>query len=140
MAPPLGPPRCDGGRAEVSPLSATITEPREYRAKEFATTTLLSLASLSPLLDLLPEERLQALLRARSPVTVPEAARPFLLAAFVRHLGLPVLAITTRPDEAEQLGRDVHAFLGAGGAEVFPGWEVLPGEPMSPSVDTMGRR
>jgi transcription-repair coupling factor (superfamily II helicase) len=105
-----------------------------------APTTLLGLASLSPLLDLLPEERLQALLRARSPVTVPEAARPFLLAALVRHLSLPVLAVTARPQEAEQLGRDVHAFLGPQGAEVFPGWEVLPGEPISPSVDTMGRR
>ena len=98
------------------------------------------MASLAPLLDLLPDERLQALLRARSPVTVPDAARPFLLAAAVRHLDTPLLAITARQDEAEHLARDIHAFLGRGGADVFPGWEVLPGEPLSPSVETMGRR
>ena len=98
------------------------------------------MASLAPLLDLLPDERLQALLRARSAITVPDPARPFLLAALVRHLDRPVLAITARQEEAEQLARDVHAFLGRRGADVFPGWEVLPGEPLSPSVETMGRR
>ena len=98
------------------------------------------MASLAPLLDLLPDERLQALLRARSSVTVPEPARPFLLAALVRHLGSPLLAITARQEEAEQLARDIHAFLGRTGADVFPGWEVLPGERLSPSVETMGRR
>ena len=98
------------------------------------------MASLAPLLDLLPDERLQALLRARSPITVPDPARPFLLAAAVRHWSSPVLAICSRQEEADHLVRDVHAFLGRHGAEVFPGWEVLPGEPLSPSVETMGRR
>jgi transcription-repair coupling factor (superfamily II helicase) len=97
-------------------------------------------ASLAPLLDLLPDERVRALMAERAPVTVPEPVRPFLLASVVRHLGLPVLAISARAEEAEQLARDVHAFLGRDGAEVFPGWEVLPGEPLSPSVETMGRR
>ena len=77
---------------------------------------------------------------ARAPVTVPEAAHPFLLAALARHLEVPVLAITGRAEEADHLARDIQAFLGRGGAEVFPAWEVLPGEPISPSVDTMGRR
>jgi transcription-repair coupling factor (superfamily II helicase) len=97
-------------------------------------------ASLAPLLDLLPDERVQALLNARGAVTVPDPARPFVLASLVRHLGAPVLAIAARAEEAEQLARDVHAFLGRDGAEVFPGWEVLPGEPIAPSTDTMGRR
>ncbi|MEA2446575.1 MAG: hypothetical protein QOK47_212, partial [Actinomycetota bacterium] len=78
--------------------------------------------------------------RAHAPITIPEPARPFVLAAAVQHTGRPVLAITARGDEAEHLARDIHAFLGRSGAEVFPGWEVLPGEPLSPSVETMGRR
>src|SRR5918996_5626864 len=98
------------------------------------------MASLAPLLDLLPNERVRALLDARSVVSVPDAARPFLLASLVRHLDRPVLAIVARVEEAENLARDVHAFLGRDGAEVFPGWEVLPGEPLSPSVETMGKR
>jgi transcription-repair coupling factor (superfamily II helicase) len=97
-------------------------------------------ASLAPLLDLLPEERVGALIDARAPVTVPDAARPFLLASIARHLDRPLLAIAARTEEAEHLARDVRAFLGPEGAEVFPGWEVLPGEPVSPSVETMGRR
>ncbi|MEA2446816.1 MAG: hypothetical protein QOK47_453, partial [Actinomycetota bacterium] len=100
----------------------------------------MSLASLAPLLDLLPHEHMQELVRAHAPITIPEPARPFVLAAAVQHTGRPVLAITARGDEAEHLARDIHAFLGRSGAEVFPGWEVLPGEPLSPSVETMGRR
>ena len=98
------------------------------------------MASLAPLLDLVPDERVRALVGARSPVTVPEPVRPLVLAALVRHLGAPVLAVVTRMEEAETLARDVEAFLGRDGADVFPGWEVLPGEPVSPSVETMGRR
>ena len=98
------------------------------------------MASLAPLLDLLPDERVRALAGARSVVTVADPARPFLLAALVHHLQKPVLAVAARSDEADQLAHDVRAFLGPGGGEVFPGWEVLPGEPISPSVETMGRR
>ena len=98
------------------------------------------MAPLAPLLDLFPDEHLVALLDARVPITVPEPARPFLLSALVRHLHRPVLVVVARIEEAENLARDVQAFLGRTGAEVFPGWEVLPGEPLSPSVETMGRR
>ncbi|HWC15265.1 MAG TPA: transcription-repair coupling factor [Actinomycetota bacterium] len=96
--------------------------------------------SLSPTLDLLPQEEIDHLLDADAPVTVPEAVRPYLLAALIRHLAEPLLVVTARIEEAEHIARDIQAFVGAGGAEVFPGWEVLPGEPMSPSIETMGRR
>ena len=98
------------------------------------------MASLAPLLELLPDERVRALLDARAAAVVPEPARPFLLAALVSHLERPVLAIVGRAEEADNLARDIQAFSGRPGAEVFPGWEVLPGEPVSPSIETMGRR
>ncbi|MDQ4145651.1 MAG: transcription-repair coupling factor [Actinomycetota bacterium] len=98
------------------------------------------MASLAPLLDLLPDERVNALLDAREPISLPEPVRPYLLAALASHLEKPVLVVVARIEEAEHLARDVQAFLGPRGAEVFPGWEVLPGEPVSPSVETMGRR
>jgi transcription-repair coupling factor (superfamily II helicase) len=88
----------------------------------------------------MPDERVRALVEQPAPITAPDAVRPFLVAALVAHLETPVLAVVARTEEAEQLARDVHAFLGASGAEVFPGWEVLPGEPLSPSIETMGRR
>ena len=97
-------------------------------------------ASLAPLLELLPEDELDHLLQSVEPVTVPDPARPYLLAAMVRRLRSPLLVIAARIEEAEHLARDIQAFLGPDRAEVFPGWEVLPGEPISPSVETMGRR
>jgi transcription-repair coupling factor (superfamily II helicase) len=96
--------------------------------------------SLGPLLELLPDGELNEILGIEGALTVPEAARPYLIAAIVRRTDAPVLVVTARIEEAEHLARDLQAFLGRGGAEVFPGWEVLPGEPMSPSVETMGRR
>ncbi len=98
------------------------------------------MASLRPLLELLPDERIRDLVGSRAPITAPDPARPYLLAAMATHLGSPILAVCARAEESEHLARDIHAFLGRDGAEVFPGWEVLPGEPISPSVDTMGRR
>ncbi len=134
VAFPLRATSCAGGK--VSPVSGDGT----LGAARQGLNSSSEVASLEPLLDLLPAERLRALVAARAPVTVPEPARPFVLAALVRHLGVPLLAISARSDEAEHLARDVQAFLGPGGAESFPGWEVLPGEPISPSVETMGRR
>ena len=96
--------------------------------------------SLGPLLELLPDGELNEILGVEGALTVPEAARPYLIAAIVRRTDAPVLIVTARIEEAEHLARDLQAFLGPDGAEVFPGWEVLPGEPMSPSVETMGRR
>ncbi|MBA2726345.1 MAG: transcription-repair coupling factor, partial [Actinobacteria bacterium] len=98
------------------------------------------MASLRPLLELLDTERVLGLLGQRKILAAPEAVRPYLLAAMIDHLGAPLLAVTSRQEEAEHLARDIHAFLGRSGAEVFPGWEVLPGELMSPSIETMGRR
>jgi transcription-repair coupling factor (superfamily II helicase) len=98
------------------------------------------MAALAPLLDLLPGDELDHLLGSDAPVTVPDPARPYLLGALVKRLDAPVLVIAARIEEAEHLARDIQAFLGPDGAEVFPGWEVLPGEPMSPSIETMGRR
>ena len=42
--------------------------------------------------------------------------------------------------EAERLVRDLGQFLGEGEVELFPAWETLPFERVSPSFETMGRR
>src|SRR5687767_12074779 len=96
--------------------------------------------SLGPLLELLPDGELNEILGIEGALTVPEAARPYLIAAVVRRADAPVLVVTARIEEADHLARDLQAFLGPDGAEVFPGGEVLPGEPLSPAVETMGRR
>ena len=98
------------------------------------------MSALAPLLELLPDGELNEMLAVEGALTVPEAARPYLIAAIVKRTDAPLLVVAARIEDAEHLARDLQAFLGPDGAEVFPGWEVLPGEPMSPSVETMGRR
>ena len=50
-----------------------------------------------------------------------------------------VVAVPTTTD-AERLAHDLAAFLGDDEVELFPAWETLPFERVSPSVETMGRR
>ena len=92
-------------------------------------------------------------------LAVATPAQAFLIAGLVR-LGSrrPVLVVTPTGAAAEQLAHDLEAFVGgtsgedaadrdglrsAAGAkkvEVFPAWETLPFERVSPDVATMGRR
>ncbi|MEN3314713.1 MAG: hypothetical protein V7605_947, partial [Acidimicrobiaceae bacterium] len=74
-------------------------------------------------------------------IAVPEAARAVTVAGLA-HLSARhpiVVAVPTTPD-AERMAHDLGAFLGPGSAEVFPAWETLPFERVSPNVETMGRR
>ncbi len=70
-----------------------------------------------------------------------DAARAFTVAGLAHLSGRHpiVVAVPTTPD-AEHLAADLVAFGGPGTAEVFPAWETLPFERVSPGVETMGRR
>ena len=77
-------------------------------------------------------------------VTTP--AQAFVLAGLLR-LGTrrPVLVVTPTGAAAAQLAHDLDVFAepGTGGVSpvaVFPAWETLPFERVSPEVHTMGRR
>ncbi len=80
-------------------------------------------------------------------LAVATPAQAFVLAGLVR-LGSrrPVLVVTPTGLVAEQLAHDLEAFsdtdgpAGTGRVEVFPAWETLPFERVSPDVSTMGRR
>ena len=77
-------------------------------------------------------------------LAVATPAQAFVLAGLTR-LGSkrPVLVITPTGASAEQLAHDLEAFVPGGGGgrvEVFPAWETLPFERVSPDVATMGRR
>ncbi|HEY3240008.1 MAG TPA: transcription-repair coupling factor [Acidimicrobiia bacterium] len=84
-------------------------------------------------------------------VAVPEAPRAFFLAALARLTGRrPLLVGVPTSAEAERLAADLRQFLGPpggaavspgrGGVELFPAWETLPFERVSPQTETMGRR
>jgi transcription-repair coupling factor (superfamily II helicase) len=82
-----------------------------------------------------------ALGRSSTVLVVPEAGQAVAAAGIValsRRRPL-VVAMPTAAD-AERLAGDLAAFLPADAIELFPAWETLPFERVSPSIETMGRR
>ena len=52
----------------------------------------------------------------------------------------PLVVCTSTNAEAESLATDLASILGADEVDMFPAWETLPFERVSPGVETMGRR
>ena len=76
-----------------------------------------------------------------STVAVPDAARSLFVASLAGvTTRRPLLLAVPTGAEAERLVRDLGQFLGDGEVELFPTWETLPFERVSPSFETMGRR
>ncbi|MDD9369159.1 MAG: transcription-repair coupling factor [Acidimicrobiales bacterium] len=100
-------------------------------------------APLADLPDLLRDEPAlaQVLGRASATIAVPEAARaPRTAGRPPRTPRRPVVLTVPTSTDAERLAHDVAAFLGDDRVELFPAWETLPFERVSPGVETMGRR
>jgi transcription-repair coupling factor (superfamily II helicase) len=71
----------------------------------------------------------------------PAGARHAVLAALApRPPGAPVLAVTATGREAEDLHAGLTASLGPDAVALFPAWETLPHERLSPRSDTVGQR
>ncbi|MFG2060598.1 transcription-repair coupling factor [Micromonospora sp. NPDC048871] len=84
-------------------------------------------------------------------LTAPPALRPFAVAAVAADpttaadkpgggAGRPVLAVTATSREAEDLVAALGSLLPAEQVAIFPSWETLPHERLSPRSDTVGRR
>src|SRR5689334_23147738 len=71
-------------------------------------------------------------------ITAPPASRPFVVATIAAHR--PVLAVTATGREADDLADALGCLLPADSVAVFPSWETLPHERLSPRSDTVGRR
>src|SRR5438034_10079034 len=100
----------------------------------------MSLPSLPPLLR--GETALTNLIgQSAGVLAVPEPARAFVLAGLAhlsdRH---PMVVAVPTTSDAERLAADLRVYLGNDEVDLFPAWETLPFERVSPSVDTMGRR
>ncbi|MDQ3664403.1 MAG: transcription-repair coupling factor, partial [Actinomycetota bacterium] len=103
---------------------------------------------LSGLADLVAGDRglASALTSARSErvpgeleLTGPPALRPFLVAGLVG-AGRTVLAVTATQREAEELVTTVSDLVDPQTVALYPAWETLPHERLSPRSDTVGRR
>ncbi|WP_083786064.1 transcription-repair coupling factor [Nakamurella multipartita] len=76
-------------------------------------------------------------------VTGPPAIRPFVvgtLAAGYPDAGVPVLLVTATGREAEAAVASIGDLIGDDRVALFPSWETLPHERLSPRADTVGRR
>ncbi|MGH9216096.1 MAG: hypothetical protein ACRDZS_07565, partial [Acidimicrobiales bacterium] len=83
----------------------------------------------------------QVLGRASATLAVAESARAIVAAGLA---GLtsrsPIVLAVPTSTEAERVAHDLAAYLGDDAVELFPAWETLPFERVSPAVETMGRR
>lgn len=79
-------------------------------------------------------------------IGLPDGARAPLLTVLAEALAeghgerAAVLVVTATTREAEDLVTDLAAWAPAGAAALFPSWETLPHERLSPRSDTVGAR
>ena len=78
-------------------------------------------------------------------LSAPPALRPFTVAALAADRARggadrPVLAVTATGREAEDLAAAMACLLPPDVVAVYPSWETLPHERLSPRADTVGRR
>ena len=72
-------------------------------------------------------------------VVCPPAARPYVLSLLAEQAA-PLLVLTARTSDAESIADGLAAYLGEERVAVFPAWETLPHERLSPQPATVGRR
>jgi transcription-repair coupling factor (superfamily II helicase) len=75
-------------------------------------------------------------------VEAPSSLHPLLVAEIVRSraTGIPVVVVTATGREAEDVAAAIPGLAPSARVAVFPSWETLPHERLSPSSDTVGRR
>ena len=89
-----------------------------------------------------PEPGIDLIAGQRNAVlAVPESARAAVLAALTHANGRrPIVVAVPTGTMANEVAEDLTSFLGADAVELFPAWETLPFERVSPAVHTMGAR
>ncbi|MGI8760343.1 MAG: transcription-repair coupling factor [Jatrophihabitantaceae bacterium] len=73
-------------------------------------------------------------------ISGPAGLQPFALAALAARTGRVVLAVTSTGREAEDLVAALSCLLAPEQVALYPGWETLPHERLSPRADTVGQR
>src|SRR5699024_9698467 len=66
--------------------------------------------------------------------------RPAVLADLALRGDRPLVVLTATGREADELEAALGAYLDPAGVAVFPAWETLPHERLSPRSDTVARR
>ena len=105
----------------------------------------MQLPALVALIEALPSygDIVHTLLRGDAPATarLPDAVRPFLLAALARGLGKPLLIMTARPEDARRMQEQVAACLGPSRpVHLLPEPDALPFEDLASDPVTVQQR
>ncbi len=112
-------------------------------AEPMSTTVPVSVRALTDLPPLLRDDPalLQVLGRSSAVLAVPDPGRALAIAGLTTLSSRrPVVVATPTTGDAERLARDLATFLGDDHVDLFPAWETLPFERVSPTVETMGHR
>ncbi len=105
------------------------------KGQPVALTGLLAAASADPALTTIAD----SVGAPNLTITAPPAVQPFAIAAAAR-TGRVVLAVTSTGREAEDLVAALGCLLPPDRVALYPGWETLPHERLSPRADTVGLR
>ncbi len=73
-------------------------------------------------------------------LTAPAGLQPFVVAGLAARAGRTVLAVTATGREAEDLVAALGSLHDPDRIALYPSWETLPHERLSPRADTVGRR
>ena len=74
-------------------------------------------------------------------IVVPENARSWIASSYIANGGkTPLIIVTLSLKQAENLAHDIRQLWPNIDLELFPSWETLPFERVSPQVQNMGRR
>lgn len=85
-------------------------------------------------------DRCAASATAAVEVSAPTGITVPLLALLAQRSDGPVIAVTATTRQAEDLAGQLTGCLPADSVAMFPSWETLPHERLSPSADVVGRR
>ncbi len=101
--------------------------------------------SLSALLDIAAADpavaaALDAAGSPRLSISAPPPAQPFAIGALAAMRDRTVFAVTAGEREAEELVHALSCLLRPDEVALYPGWETLPHERLSPRADTVGQR
>jgi transcription-repair coupling factor (superfamily II helicase) len=123
-------------------LTAALDDPALARVRALALAQLQGSARLQGQ----PQGRLQAgIAEDQVDIIGPASMRPVVAAVLAADpdrsgTGRPVLAVTATTREAEDLAASLSDLIPGERVAVYPAWETLPHERLSPRSDTVGRR
>jgi transcription-repair coupling factor (superfamily II helicase) len=86
------------------------------------------------------EASVQSIGAASLTISGPPALQPLAIAALAAKAEAVVLAVTSTGREAEDLVAALGCLLPPDTIALYPGWETLPHERLSPRADTVGQR